>query len=358
VADAGAGGAFSSARAKIAAVQCLAGCSGFSSAKAGSVVRVSGGLMGQVRRIVFVGRMGAADDVSAPVSRRTDALVEVIVPRGARSGRVRAINDDGLRSHVSTATITMRSRPAGSLETRVVGRRVFQGAARPAQLDVLAHTPVSVSVALTRTADGATLQSWQLGSLIPGVVHSLSWDGTLAGVPQPVGHYEFRVTTAGGGAQAASVGSPIATGAFDLVDHKFPIRGRHNYGGGAAGRFGAGRPGHIHEGQDVFARCGTKLVAARGGVVKLNKFETNAGNYLVIDGEGTDVDYAYMHMQQRSPLKKGTHVMTGDPIGRVGDTGDAQGCHLHFEMWSGPGWYTGGKPFDPLPFLKAWDKYS
>jgi murein DD-endopeptidase MepM/ murein hydrolase activator NlpD len=51
-------------------------------------------------------------------------------------------------------------------------------------------------------------------------------------------------------------------------------------------------------------------------------------------------------------------VLTGQAIGEVGDTGDAHGCHLHLELWSGPGWYTGGQPIDPLPFLKAWDAYS
>jgi murein DD-endopeptidase MepM/ murein hydrolase activator NlpD len=92
--------------------------------------------------------------------------------------------------------------------------------------------------------------------------------------------------------------------------------------------------------------------------VKLNRTERSAGNYIVIDGDGTDVDYAYMHLQYPSPLAKGARVFTGQPIGNVGDTGDANGCHLHFELWTGPGWYTGGAPVDPLPFLKAWDAYS
>ena len=92
--------------------------------------------------------------------------------------------------------------------------------------------------------------------------------------------------------------------------------------------------------------------------MKLNRFQSAGGNYLVIDGDGTDVDYAYMHLRDPSPLAKGTRVLTGQPIGHVGDTGVADGCHLHFELWSGPGWYTGGAPFDPLPFLKAWDAYS
>ncbi len=158
-------------------------------------------------------------------------------------------------------------------------------------------------------------------------------------------------------AQAAQTAAPLATGAFDLVDHKFPVRGRHTFGSAAAA-FGAVRDGHTHQGQDVFADCGTPLVAARGGVVKLNQHQANAGNYIVIDGAGTDVDYAYMHMRDPSPLQKGVRVLTGQPIGNVGDTGDAEGCHLHFEMWSGPGWYTGGAPLDPLPFLTAWSAYG
>jgi murein DD-endopeptidase MepM/ murein hydrolase activator NlpD len=352
------GGAYSSVRATIASAECLAGCSGFDSARTGSVVRVSGTAMGEVSRVVFLGARGYADDVPTSVARRTQTTVDVVVPARAASGRLRVINGDGQRSHASTATITIKSAAAAALEARVVGRRVFQDAARKAQLDVLAQKPLNAVVVVARVTDGAVLQSWQLGTLIPGVVRSLTWDGTSGGVVAPIGRYEFRVLTNGaGGVRAAAVRPPVATGEFDLVDHKFPVRGKHTYGEGAAA-FGAVRDGHTHQGQDVFAACGTKLVAARGGVVKLNKYQSAAGNYLVIDGDGTDVDYVYMHLQKRSPLTKGTRVMTGDTIGRVGDTGDAQGCHLHFEMWSGPGWFTGGKPMNPIAFLKTWDKYS
>ena len=54
-------------------------------------------------------------------------------------------------------------------------------------------------------------------------------------------------------------------------------------------------------------------------------------------------------------MKKGDPVVTGQPIGFVGRTGDATACHLHFEMWPAPGWYTGGSAVDPLPSLKSWD---
>ena len=65
-----------------------------------------------------------------------------------------------------------------------------------------------------------------------------------------------------------------------------------------------------------------------------------------------------MHLKAPALVEKGERVRTGQPIGYVGDTGDARGCHLHFEMWSGPGWYSGGSPFDPLPDLLSWDKSS
>ena len=61
----------------------------------------------------------------------------------------------------------------------------------------------------------------------------------------------------------------------------FPVLGPHGYGEFAA-KFGGGRG---HQGQDVFAACGTPLVAARGGIVKFKQYHSRAGYYLVIDGE-------------------------------------------------------------------------
>jgi murein DD-endopeptidase MepM/ murein hydrolase activator NlpD len=200
---------------------------------------------------------------------------------------------------------------------------------------------------------------FSVGGLVPGVVRSVLWDGKVAGVMQPAGRYEFRVFPAPAAAQAAQAApppAPVAAGSFDLVDHKFPVRGKHDFGGIQAA-FGAARDGHVHQGQDVFAACGTPLVAARGGVVKVNAQEALAGNYLVIDGDGTKLDYAYMHMRAPSPLPVGARVFTGQLIGYVGDTGDAVGCHLHLEIWNGP-WHAGGAPMDPLPSLQVWDSYS
>ena len=139
--------------------------------------------------------------------------------------------------------------------------------------------------------------------------------------------------------------------------HVFPVRGAHDYGSAGA-RFGTGRVGHSHQGHDVFAACGTPMVAARGGTVQLRGYHAAAGHYVVIDGDTTETDYAYMHLEQRTPFRKGDTVATGQRIGSVGDSGNARGCHLHFELWSGPGWYEGGRAIDPLRALRAWDSWS
>lgn len=341
-------------------MSCIAGCAGRVAARPGSLLRVRGSLMRDVAKIVFLGGKGHADNATARVIAASRGSIDVAVPETASSGRLRAVNADGARSAPSVATISIArgARASGALDVQVVGRRVFYDGARPAAIDLLARRPMSLTVVVVRVLDGVVLASWP-ATLQPGVAMRLTWDGRAAGVPQPPGRYEFRVFNGGPatGAVAAQAPTALATGGFDLVDHRFPVRGRHSFGAGEAA-FGAQRDGHVHQGQDVFARCGTPLVAARGGVVKRNGRHAAAGNYLVIDGAGTDVDYAYMHLRQRSPLAQGARVLTGELIGQVGDTGHADGCHLHFELWSGPGWYSGGAPIDPLPALRAWDAYS
>jgi murein DD-endopeptidase MepM/ murein hydrolase activator NlpD len=210
--------------------------------------------------------------------------------------------------------------------------------------------------------NGEAIRSFFRNDIAPGTPDSVRWDGTMAdGHPAPNGRYSFRIAPQAGGpvarrATSSSSAEPLSL-AFDLYGYAFPILGAHDYGG-AEGRFGAARSGHTHEGQDVMAACGTPLIAARGGRVQYAGYEAAAGNYLVIDGRGTGFDMAYMHLLEPSPLQEGMTVRTGEPIGVVGQTGDATACHLHFEIWTAPGWYEGGSPIDPLPYLQKWDSYS
>src|SRR4051794_31703598 len=81
--------------------------------------------------------------------------------------------------------------------------------------------------------------------------------------------------------------SAIAT-AEDLHADVFPIDGPHDLGRNEANRFGGGRG---HKGQDMFADCGTPVIAARGGRVQFSGYDGAAGNYLVIRAERTREDY-------------------------------------------------------------------
>jgi murein DD-endopeptidase MepM/ murein hydrolase activator NlpD len=206
---------------------------------------------------------------------------------------------------------------------------------------------------------GEVLRSFYRNDVAPAVPTAVRWDGTAAeGKPARNGHYSFRVEVQGTAVAARpATASTAATFAFDFYGFAFPILGPHEFGM-SAGRFGAGRSGHTHQGQDVMADCGTPLVAARGGLVQYSGYQGAAGNYIVIDGKGSSYDFMYAHLAEPSPLLTGETVRTGQPIGIVGDTGDATACHLHFEMWAAPGWYEGGSPFDPLPYLQKWDAYS
>jgi murein DD-endopeptidase MepM/ murein hydrolase activator NlpD len=207
---------------------------------------------------------------------------------------------------------------------------------------------------------GAAVRSFFRNDVAPGTEVRIRWDGTTAeGRPARNGRYSFRIegqSTAEAAARATTSAEPLNL-AFALYGYAFPILGAHDFGG-SGGRFGAGRAGHTHQGQDTMASCGTPLVAARGGTVQYSGYEGNAGNYVVIDGKGTTFDFMYAHLAEPSPLQTGDPVRTGQPIGIVGDTGDATACHLHFEIWTAPGWYEGGSPIDPLPYLEKWDRYS
>jgi murein DD-endopeptidase MepM/ murein hydrolase activator NlpD len=209
-------------------------------------------------------------------------------------------------------------------------------------------------------SNGEAIKTFYRENVAPNVAYNVRWDGTTnEGRPARNGRYSFRIspqTATAPAARKATASTALSLG-FSFFGYAFPILGSHEFSLGA-GRFGAARSGHTHQGQDVMAACGTPLVAARGGEVQYAGYQAAAGNYVVIDGRGTGSDFMYAHLAEPSPLQTGETVRTGQPIGIVGDTGDAQGCHLHFEMWTAPGWYEGGSPIDPLAYLQKWDAYS
>jgi murein DD-endopeptidase MepM/ murein hydrolase activator NlpD len=355
-----AGAAAPAQRPVVDASTCRTGCLGIARATPGSVVHISGEGMATVTSVVLLGRRGYRDDVTVATTPVSPTAVEATVPARAHDGAVRAVSAAGQRSLRSRMRLAIR--PTGTrdpggpvVEAKVQTRKLLFEGGRTATVAfyVRGAAPVDVAVDVVRASDRVAVAHFAMPATAPGSVRSVDWDGTIAGVAQPAGRYVFQVAAAiagGAGARAAQAGAPAPRReSFWLVRDVFPIAGPHTYGDG----FGAQRSGHVHEGQDVMADCGLPLLATQAATVKFAGTQALAGNYVVIAAAAAD--YAYMHLRDPALVVKGDAVTTGQTIGFVGRTGDATACHLHFEMWPAPGWYTGGRAVDPLPSLKAWD---
>jgi murein DD-endopeptidase MepM/ murein hydrolase activator NlpD len=214
----------------------------------------------------------------------------------------------------------------------------------------------NLKIQAVRRENWRVVRTWTRRRIEPGKVHAIRWAGSgKRGRPAPPGTYVFRVLTRHG-AKAKRGRVRGGDRSFGLFPYEFPLRARHTYGDG----FGAPRSGHVHQGQDILAKCGKRVVAARGGRIQYRGYQASgAGYYVVVDGKSTGHDYVYMHLRPHGLPKRGQRIRTGEPIGTVGETGDASGCHLHFEMWTKPGWYEGGHAMPSVTrHLKAWDGWS
>ncbi len=252
---------------------------------------------------------------------------------------------------LAVAPAARSATPAFTVATSSVSPReaYFAGAPVRIAFAVDAPAPLALRVDVVREATRKPVRRLALpAAAAPGVTQRLTWDGvTGGGEVAPNGSYRVRLTAPDGSARNA--------GTFTLRSHIYPIRGRH-HDRGPIGAFGVGRNGgRTHEGYDVNAACGTKLVAARGGTVIRSDYDPVLyGNVVIVRGDRTQRDYWYAHLERPSPLRKGDHVRTGGRIGRIGATGNARtiGCHLHFEI------RKRGVPIDPAPELHAWDAWS
>ena len=222
------------------------------------------------------------------------------------------------------------------------------------------------TVTVTASKRGtATVNVMDANTGLPVMSYALSYDGagaqtvawkgeTSLGTWALDSEYRFELSASNDAAAALSG----QTKPFSLRRHHFPVPGTHSYGGSGS-RFGAGRAGHTHQGQDLAASCGEKLYATEAGTITTNAYQASgAGYYIVIQGAYTGTSHVYMHLQKPAWAPEGTVVYPGQQLGKVGTTGSSTGCHLHFERWTAPGWYLGGSPYDPLAELQAWDAYS
>jgi murein DD-endopeptidase MepM/ murein hydrolase activator NlpD len=315
----------------------------------GSTIQVTGTALSSVTEVTFASSSGR---IAAPANVLSDRAVQAKVPAAAADGPVGA-------GSVRVPDVELRVLPAGSVPTggsfaldsaAASPKNAFYDGVRAPKLTYTfrggSATDVTITVVNRDTKE--VVDSFVDRAAEPNAANVATWDGTTTdGTTAPNGDYQFRIAD---GATAKAKATPESS--FSFHKFRFPMLVKHGYGDG----YGAGRG---HEGQDVFAKCGSKLLAVRGGRVQVNDFQSEAGNYLVIDGKGTGMDFMYAHMLRPSPLREGQRVRTGQVIGQVGQTGNAQGCHLHFELWSAPGYYEGGQAMPSVgTFLKTLDSWS
>jgi peptidoglycan LD-endopeptidase LytH len=142
----------------------------------------------------------------------------------------------------------------------------------------------------------------------------------------------------------------------------FPVVGPVKY----RDDFGEPRGGGPHQANDIVAPKQALAVAAEAGKVKLWTTSARAGCMLYLYGRSRTT-YLYIHLNNdltkgndnrgrcvagtayAKGLKSGARVGAGEPVGYVGDSGDANGAaaHLHFEVHP-----KGGAAVSPFPLLR------
>ena len=163
-----------------------------------------------------------------------------------------------------------------------------------------------------------------------------------------------------------SLAAAVATAGFAASTGKvprlvFPVVGEASF----ENDFGDPRAQGSHEGIDILADRKAVAVAAEAGKVKLWT-QANAGCMLYLYGR-SGTTYLYVHLNNdrgagndnrgkcvagtafAPGLKSGAYVEAGEPVGFVGDSGDANGIHphLHFEVHP-----SGGAATNPFRRLR------
>jgi hypothetical protein len=86
----------------------------------------------------------------------------------------------------------------------------------------------------------------------------------------------------------------------------------------------------VHQGVDVAAPEGTPVFAAATGKVRLAEEKGGWGKLIILEhSDGFSTHYAHLDGYE---VKEGDQVTKGQVIGKVGNTGQSTGPHLHYEV--------------------------
>ena len=256
----------------------------------------------------------------------------------------------------------MGLRPAGSvsgrLERRLVGMR-NRGGGQPNRTTagrrrVLLGAPSLITVAATLLL-AATPPAGAQGGPPFDPIQRPPVDPSDDGSEDDSGEYGTPGDENGADGELAIAAVPIA----------LPVDGPHDFSNDwHAPRDGGAR---LHLGIDIFAERHTPVVATVSGLITTVRHSNEglSGNMVVLRGDD-GYRYYYIHLNNDSPgtdddlnlaehafaagIAEGVRVEAGDPIGFVGDSGNAEDTspHLHFEIRA-----PSGQQINPYPSLVA-----
>jgi peptidoglycan LD-endopeptidase LytH len=172
---------------------------------------------------------------------------------------------------------------------------------------------------------------------------------------------EPGATTEGGNAGLGGVSAaPTTTAGGGLTKHAYPVQG--NKGSYA-------REHHDYPASDIIADCGLTAVSPVDGTVlevartdtynaKVNDGATRGGLSLSILGADGARYYMSHFSSIDSGIAAGVAVKAGQPVAKIGRTGDAGACHIHFGLSPAcqktGDWWTRRGVIWPWSYLDAW----
>ena len=258
------------------------------------------------------------------------------------SGAFRASDSPGsqLRTDMFVETLADAVAKAGGLgiarmlERQIGGNQAAGGTAEaasgPSPFAALMRGAATAAGAPFTTGPGAVddLDDANSTAPLPEDPTAASIDDFQPGhVPPPLGAAPPPAAPApanGGPAGPGEVTDHVTSG-FGFRNH--PITGDHRF----------------HTGVDLRAAEGAPIRAAAEGIVKSAGPRGGYGNAVEIDhGDGTSTLYAHASALL---VKEGQRVTKGEPVALVGQTGQATGPHLHFEL------RHHDRPVDPMAMV-------
>lgn len=305
----------------------------------------------------------AGSDAGATANpTRLEAFAAEIRAEGdAASARADAWMDEAGRALTSPISVTVPFRESGRFPPDLLAAAGYRFLLREGQVleaTIGAEPGVRYFVELFRLADSRIENDASseveggagrdVGDGAPAfVAEADSAGGRLRHEIRSDGEYLLRV-----------VPEPFRGGRYDLdvrarASFAFPVAERGPES--VISRYGEPRDEgeRDHEGVDIYAPRGTPVVAVIRAMVSEVGASGRGGNYVWLQDWTREKEVYYAHLESHW-VTVGTVVEPGDPIGAVGNTGNAEFTvpHLHFGIYD-----LDGRPADPLPYIAPLDAY-